>query len=130
MMNNKTNKTPFTLEYPVRCSPTILYEFLSSPSGLQEWFAEKVEQRNNVFSFTWEGNTEQAERIEAIENELVRYRWNAAREEEYFEFRITTSAITDETILQITDFAEKYELKDQQLLWDSQVNDLKQRIGS
>jgi hypothetical protein len=36
------SKQVFTLEYPVRCSPNILYEFLSTPAGLQEWFAEKV----------------------------------------------------------------------------------------
>lgn len=123
-------KTSFTLEYPIRCSAPILYEFLSSPSGLQEWFADKVDQRDNTFQFTWEGTTDKALMIESIENELVRYRWNSANGDEYFEFKITTSPVTNETILQITDFAEQYELKDQQLLWDSQINDLKQRIGS
>lgn len=123
-------KKLFTLEYPVRCSPSILYEFLSTSSGLQEWFAEKVNQKQNTFQFIWEGASDEAERIEAIENELVRYRWQSGDINEYFEFKITTSPVTNETILQITDFAAQYELKDQQLLWDSQVNDLKQRIGS
>jgi uncharacterized protein YndB with AHSA1/START domain len=123
-------KRPFTLEYPVRCSPSILYEFLSTSSGLQEWFAEKVNQKQNTFQFIWDGATDEAERIEAVENELVRYRWQSGDDDEYFEFKITTSPVTNETILQITDFAAQYELKDQQLLWDSQINDLKQRIGS
>lgn len=123
-------KKSFTIEYPVRCSPAILYEFLSTPSGLQEWFADKVDQKHSTFFFTWEGATDEAECLETIENELVRYRWDYANDDEYFEFKITTSPVTNETILQITDFAEQYELKDQQLLWDSQINDLKQRIGS
>jgi len=123
-------KTPFTLEYPVRCSPSILFEFLSSANGLQEWFADKVEQRDDQFQFTWEGSTDEAERIESVENELVRYRWDYADDDEYFEFKISQSPVTSETILQITDFAADYELKDQQLLWDSQINDLKHRIGS
>ena len=33
-----SKKALYTLEYPVRCSPGILYEFLSTPAGLQEWF--------------------------------------------------------------------------------------------
>ena len=44
-----SKKQLFTLEFPVRCSPSILYEFLSTPAGLQEWFADKVDERDNVF---------------------------------------------------------------------------------
>ena len=47
-----SKKVLFTLEYPVRCSPGILYEFLSTPAGLQEWFADKVGERDGVFSFS------------------------------------------------------------------------------
>jgi hypothetical protein len=46
-----SKKVKYTLEYPVRCSPGILYEFLSTPSGLQEWFADKVDESEGVFSF-------------------------------------------------------------------------------
>jgi len=123
-------KQIFTMEYPIRCSPSILYEFLATPSGLQEWFADKVNQRDNTFSFAWEGATDEAELVAAVENELVRYHWEDDAEDEYFEFKIMTSSVTNETTLLITDFAADYELKDQQLLWDSQINDLKQRIGS
>lgn len=123
-------KTSFTLEYPVRCSPTILYEFLSSPSGLQEWFADQVDQKESTFYFTWNGATDEAELIESAENEFVRYKWEYYNPGEYFEFRITQSPVTNETILHITDFADKAEIKDQERLWDTQVNDLKHRIGS
>ena len=47
-----------------------------------------------------------------------------------FEFRITQSSITNETILRITDFADKNDLKDSERLWSTQINDLKHRIGS
>ena len=58
-----SKKQQYTLEYPVRCSPTILYEFLSTPSGLQEWFADKVDERDGVFSFSWNGSDDTAEDI-------------------------------------------------------------------
>ncbi len=120
----------YSLEFPVRCSPTILYEFLSTPVGLQEWFADKVDQREQVFNFTWNGATDVAEQLEAFENEYVRYRWDYYDEDEFFEFRIEQSPVTNETILRITDFAEKNDIKDQERLWHSQVSDLKHRIGS
>ena len=123
-------KSIFTVEIPMRCSPTILYEFLSTSNGLQEWFADKVNQEGENFSFSWEGSTDEAMRIGFVDNESVKYRWDYYDEEEYFEFKISQSPVTNETLLVITDFAEENEIKDQQMLWESQVNDLKHRIGS
>jgi len=120
----------YTLEFPVRCSPAILYEFLSTPVGLQEWFADKVDQRDHKFFFNWNGSTDVADVLEQFENEYVKYRWDYYNNDEFFEFRIEQSPVTNETILKITDFADKSELKDQERLWNTQVSDLKHRIGS
>ncbi len=125
-----SKKQLFTLEYPVRCSPSILYEFLSTPAGLQEWFADKVDERENIFSFSWNGSTEKAEVMEGEEEKFVRFHWISSPKEEYFEFRIEKSEVTNQTILIIHDFADKKEIKDQSQLWDYQVKDLFHRIGS
>ena len=61
-----SKKVLFTLEYPVRCSPGILYEFLSTPAGLQEWFADKVDERDGVYSFSWNGSTDKADRKSVV----------------------------------------------------------------
>ncbi|XZF15390.1 START-like domain-containing protein [Chitinophagaceae bacterium MMS25-I14] len=127
-MNKK--KAMYTLEFPVRCSPTILYEFLSTPVGLQEWFADKVDQRDQTFYFSWNGAVDTAEVVEQFENDYVRYRWDYYDDDEFFEFRIEQSPVTNETILKITDFADKSDIKDQERLWNTQVSDLKHRIGS
>ena len=120
----------YTLEYPVRCSPNILFEFLSSPLGLSEWFADKVDQKDKQFSFYWNGVADQAVMVEQIENSYIRFRWDYYDENEFFELRTEQSDVTSETILKITDFAEKQDIDDQEQLWNSQVADLKHRIGS
>ena len=97
----------YNKEYSIRCSPTILYEFLITPAGLGEWFAEKVKQRETKFVFSWKGSEEYAELIAAEENEYVVFKWDWMEEDEYFEFRIEKSPVTNETILTITDFSEK-----------------------
>ncbi|MBC7902262.1 MAG: ATPase [Gemmatimonadaceae bacterium] len=125
-----TKKQQFTLEFPVRCSPSILYEFLSTPAGLQEWFADKVDERDTVFSFSWSGDEERANVVEAEEDKYIRFHWEEAPKEEFFEFRIEKSEVTNQTILIINDFAEKKEIKDQSQLWSYQVKDLFHRIGS
>jgi len=124
------SKQLYTLEYPVRCSPSILFEFLSTPAGLQEWFADKVDERDNIFFFSWNGSSQRAEVLESQEEKFIRFHWLDAPKEEYFEFSIEKSEITNQTILVVKDFAEKKEMKDQSMLWDYQVKDLFHRIGS
>jgi uncharacterized protein YndB with AHSA1/START domain len=125
-----SKKQLFTLEYPVRCSPTILFEYLSTAAGLQEWFAEKVDERDSVFSFSWDGSVDKAEVLESIDDKSIRFHWLHAPKEEFFEFSIERSEVTNQTILLVKDFAEKKEIKDQSQLWDSQLKDLFYRIGS
>ncbi|MEY2899774.1 MAG: hypothetical protein RL138_1827 [Bacteroidota bacterium] len=122
-------KKQYSLEYVVRSSPAILYEFLTEPSELALWFADHVDNHNGNYSFTWEGYTDHAELVSSDEDEYVRYRWDYQAKDEYFEFSIKKSDISQDTILTITDFADPKEMKDQQLLWDSQIKSLKKHIG-
>lgn len=125
-----SKKQLYTLEYPVRSSPNILFEFLATSSGLQEWFADKVDDQDGVFSFSWNGAEETAEVLDSEEDKFIRFHWSHAPKGEYFEFRIVRSEVTNQTILIINDFAEKKEIKDQSRLWDHQLKDLFHRIGA
>ncbi len=125
-----SKKQLFTLEYPVKCSPSILYDFLSTPAGLQEWFADKVDERDNVFSFSWNGSTDRAEVLESELEKFIRFHWAEAPTDEFFEFRIEKSEVTNQTILVIKDFADKKDIKDQSQLWNYQVKDLFHRLGN
>lgn len=126
-----SKKQLFTLEFPVRCSPNILFEFLSTASGLQEWFADKVDEWENVYSFSWNGDEpDKAEILDQDEDKFIRFRWLHSEKNEYFEFRIEKTEISNQTILIIKDFAEKNEIKDQTQLWEYQIKDLFYRIGS
>ncbi len=125
-----SKKILYSIEYPVRCSPAILFEFLSNPSGLQEWFADLVDERDGLYSFTWNGAEEKAFLLEKEENKLIRFRWDYMAKDEYFEFKIEKSEVTNQTILTIKDFAEKKDVKDQSQLWDYQVKELFHRLGS
>lgn len=123
-------KQLFTLEYPVKCSPVILFEFLSTPAGMQEWFADKVDERDQTFIFTWNGTSEKARVIEKEQDKCIKYQWLDSPKDEYFEFKIEKTEISNQTILIINDFAEKSEIKDQSQLWDYQIKELFHRIGS
>jgi uncharacterized protein YndB with AHSA1/START domain len=126
-----SKKQIYSLEYPVRSSPNILFEFLSTPAGLGEWFADRVdENKEHIFTFTWTDSEEKAELLEKQEDKYVRFRWTHSPKEEYFEFAIERSEVTNQTILIIKDFAEKKDIPDQIKLWEYQIKDLFHRIGS
>ncbi|HEX8461248.1 MAG TPA: START-like domain-containing protein, partial [Segetibacter sp.] len=95
------------------------------------WFADKVdENKEHIFTFTWKDSSEKAQLVESVENKSVRFHWLDAPKEEYFQFEIEKSEITNQTILIIKDFAEKKEIKDQSQLWEYQIKDLFHRIGA
>ncbi|MES2649469.1 MAG: START-like domain-containing protein [Bacteroidota bacterium] len=125
-----SKKQMFTLEYPVRCSPTILFDFLATSNGLGEWFADKVDDKDNIFVFSWNGTIEKAEMVEKELDKYVRFHWLTAPKEEYFEFRIEKTEVSNQTILVVKDFAEKNEVKDQSQLWGYQIKELFHRLGA
>jgi uncharacterized protein YndB with AHSA1/START domain len=121
----------FELEYTLNCSAKVLFSRLSTPEGLGEWFAEKVNVEGDLFSFFW-NNTETKARLSALkENKLVRFEWPEMdnEEENYFEFRINMDELTGDLALIITDFAEADEKEDAIYLWDNQIQDLKRLLG-
>ncbi len=126
-----SKKNLFTVEVPVRCSPSILFEFLSTPSGLQEWFADKVDEWDGVYSFSWNGGTpDKAKIMEKEQDKFIRFHWLHSEKNEFFEFRIEKTEISNQTILVVKDFAEKNEIKDQSRLWEYQIKELFHRLGS
>ena len=120
----------FQLEFILKCSPTILWDFLTTTNGLANWFADSVDDKDDVFIFEWSGSKERARVIEAVEPELFRMRWLSGPKDEYFEFKIESSEVTRDTILYVTDFADDDDLEDQRILWESQIETLMSRIGS
>ncbi len=125
------DKTKFELEFPIHASPQLLYQYISTPSGLSEWFADNVNSRGEMFKFIWDGSEEQAKLITKKSGERVKFKWqNEDDDASYFEMRIQVDEITKDVSLMVTDFAEDDELEDTKMLWENQISDLKQVLGS
>ena len=68
--------------------------------------------------------------LEKEQDKFIRFRWSYMAKDEYFEFAIDKSEVTNQTVLIIKDFADKKDIKDQSQLWEYQVKDLFYRLGS
>ncbi len=124
-------KEKIELEFIIKTSPSILYNRLSTPSGLSEWFADDVNVKGKVFTFIWDGAEQEAELLNQKENSSVRFHWlDDDDEDSYFEFNINVDELTGETALLIIDFADEDEKEDSEELWNQQVDQLKHCLGS
>ncbi|MFS4415092.1 START-like domain-containing protein [Maribacter sp. 2307ULW6-5] len=124
------DKVKFELEFVIQSSPQLLYQYLATPSGLSEWFADNVNSRGEKFVFIWDGSEEEASLLKKKTDEFVRFAWNHNEDDSFFEMKIIVDEITKDVSLFITDFAEEDEVDESKMLWTNQVADLKQVLGS
>jgi len=128
-----SEKKILELEYPVKASASMLYPFLSTPSGLSEWFCEDVNSRGEIFEFIWEGSEETARLLMKKNDRFIRFRWLAdeeAGDKSYFEFRIVVDELTNDTSLIVLDHVLPEDEEETRLLWHSQVQQLLHVVGS
>ena len=125
-------KVKFEIEVPIHASPNMLYQYISSPSNLQEWFADKVNSRGKIYSFVWEGEEELAELVTKKAGERIRWKWVESQDDDsFFEIRIDVDALTKDVTLVVTDFADDAdEVEESKQLWENQIVELKHTIGA
>lgn len=124
-------KEKFQLEFVINASPSLLYNYISNPSGLSEWFADNVNSRGEKYTFMWDEDEESAFLMKSKQDTYVRFQWEDDEDTKYFfELNIVEDDLTGDVSLMITDFAEADETEKSQLLWESQIDDLKHILGS
>ena len=127
-----SDRIKFEMEFPIKVSQKLLFQYISTPSGLSEWFADNVNSRGEIFIFIWDVSEESAKLIRKINNEKIQFQWLDDEETDYyFELRIQFDEITKDVSLIVTDYAEdEDEVEESKLLWTNQISDLKKVLGS
>lgn len=124
-------KIKYEMEFPIQVSPSLLYQYISTPSGLSEWYADNVNSRGEFFNFIWEGSEEEARLLSKKSPERIKFKWIDDEETEYyFELRIQVDEITKDVSLMVTDYAEEDEIEEGKMLWENMISNLKQILGS
>ena len=127
-----SDRIKFEMEFPIKVSQKLLFQYISTPSGLSEWFADNVNSRGEIFIFIWDDSEESAKLIRKINNEKIQFQWlDDEQTDYYFELRIQFDEITKDVSLIVTDYAEdEDEVEESKLLWTNQISDLKKVLGS
>ena len=126
-------KVRYEIYFFLILSPQLLYQYISTPSGLAEWFADDVNSRGEFFTFIWDDTQEKARLASKKSGEKVKFRWVDDKNKDtdyFFELHILEDELTKDVSLLVVDFAEKNEIPEASQLWENQISDLKHLIGS
>ena len=131
----RATKTKFVREYPINASAKLLYPYLSTASGLAQWFCDDVfVDEDKIFNFVWDGRSHYAEMTGHRVNRSVRFlflndRKEHASDASYVDFSIESSEVTQEQFLKIVDYTDEEDTEELEELWDNLFNNLKEIVG-
>ena len=127
--------THFEFEYEIKASPKVLYPYLSTASGLQQWFADKVTVKNaEQFIFFWDDENHSAQLVQNKINKSVKFEFNRpdpAAHSAQIELVLDVSELSNTTYLKVYDSASTFKSPaDATELWDYLTDKLKEIVGS
>lgn len=121
----------FQLEFILNVSPSMLYNYLISPSGLSEWFADNVNVKGSKYMFVWGTNEEVALLIKSKQDTYLKFKWEQDENTKYyFDFIIDMDEITGDVSLTITDYSDINEIEESKMWWENQIQRLRKIIGN
>ena len=128
-------KFKFITEFELRSSPKVLFPYISTPSGLEQWFAEKViVLPNQRFDFQWDGDSHVAKQTGLRINKAVKFEFENTSVDDldnnHLEIKLEVSELTQTTFLRVTDYSAIKDEAELISLWNGFMDNLKEIVGS
>lgn len=119
----------------MRASPKMLFPYVSTASGLSQWFAARVNVLSeNKFDFYWDNESHLARQVSLRQNKGVRFEFldpdPDGAENSYVDFRVDVSELTQSTFLRITDYSATTDPDELNSMWNGLLDKLKEIVGS
>ena len=125
------NKSKFIGEYSINASRKMLFPYISTASGLSQWFADDVNiTEDKVYTMLWDGEVNRARIVSIKANQHIKFEFEGEDDEDlnFIEIRLEMNELTQEVYIKITDYSD---LDDQEVsdLWEGLIHDLKEIVG-
>ena len=130
-------KNKFVADFQINTSRKIIFPYLSTASGLSQWFADDVTiNEDKVYNFNYDGEDHYAKAVIMRSNHNVKFEFfdphNSDGEEtdhSYIEFKLDENELTQTFFLKVIDYSDTYDEEEQESIWDSLITSLKEIIG-
>lgn len=129
------SKHMFTADFEINASKKMLYPYISSASGLAQWFADDVTiNEDKVYNFIWDDEDHKARLTAHRSQQYVAFEFLPEDEDEaedpsYFELRLEENELTRSVFLKVTDYSDMDDKEESYDLWSSLVEALKETVG-
>ncbi len=128
-------KNKFVADYQINASKKIVFHYLSTASGLEEWFADEVkinEDKNYIFNFDREDHY--ARLASQRSNSHVKFEFYVPKNPDeadhaFIEFKLEENDLTQTLFLKVIDYSDSYEDDELVPIWDGLIARLKDIIG-
>lgn len=107
----------------------MLWAYISTANGLKEWFADDAQINGKDVTLIWNGTSQESTIVGMRFEKYIRFRPKEESDKSYIEMRISSSEMTGNSILTITDFAEPDDVEEITDLWNYQVETLQRQLG-
>ncbi|PWJ58965.1 hypothetical protein CLV98_103337 [Dyadobacter jejuensis] len=128
-------KYKFVAEFELRSSPKVLFPYISTPSGLEQWFAEKVTiLPDQIFDFEWDGDSHRAQLTGIRVNKSVHFEFLDTSEDNldnnFVELKLEVSELTQTTFLRVVEYSSNKDTEEMEFIWNGFLESLKEIVGS
>jgi uncharacterized protein YndB with AHSA1/START domain len=128
-------KNKFVSDYQINASKKIVFHYLSSASGLEEWFADEVkidEDKNYIFNFD---NEDHYAKLASLRiNTHVKFEFFDPKnpieaDHSFIEFKLEENDLTQTLFLKVIDYSDSYDEDESVSIWEGLIGRLKEIIG-
>ena len=126
----------FVGEFEINASKAMLFPYLSTATGLSQWFADDVntDNLNKTLIFLLDGE-EKIARIDSLKNnQYVKFTFISddenKQDEDYIEFRLEINELTQSVFIKIIEYTETDDLDELYQIWKNLLSNLKEIIGA
>ena len=130
------SKQKFVGEYQINASRKMLFPYLSTATGLCQWFADDVNINNidKTLIFIVDGD-ERIAKIDSIKNNrYVKFRFlnndEKPKDNDTLEFRLEINELTQSVFVRVIEYTETDDLEESYQIWDNLLSQLKEIIGA
>lgn len=129
-------KYKYAREYEINASLKMLWPYLSTASGLQDWFADRVTTiGDKMVDFVWDNENHPAKIISKRTNSHIKYVFHPRKDADnddqaYIEFKVDHNDLTQTSFLKVVDYSDMESDADLDNLWGHLVGTLKEVLGA
>ena len=127
----------FTSEIEINSSPRLLFQYLNTPGGLAQWFADDVNvDSSKVLSFSIDGEIIYGKIVSQKQNEYIKIEYldenkKEVEDPDYTRIEFQVNDMTSTTYILATDYNDFIESQEDHFeLWDGLIDSLKDIVGA